>query len=256
MYVAELIFECYRDTTMSAVEQAITGLIDSYYYNGQIIGREFPTVCHDGYFATRVVCAHKEALTPRHNSVIVEHCLQQLAEAGLLQPKLQLLGPDLNSDTADECEVPDWQVLYTSFVHTCSPLRCGEHFSPIPLYTLPPVANGDFKTVLKWQQDWQSCDQIQMNGATAAEFAALDEICKVDSRLSRRGRDICKRIEVLCKRPTYYYLYRVGGESLEAEQNRHCPSCGQPWRMDEPVHLFDFKCDDCRLVSNLSWDFQ
>jgi predicted nucleic acid-binding Zn ribbon protein len=257
MYAAELIFECYQDTTITAVEQAISPLIDSYYFNGQIIGREFPTVMKDGYFVTRVVCPQKDALQPIHNSDIVNHFQAKLADAGLLQPKLKLLGLDINSDSADECHKPTWQILYTTFVHNCSALRCGDHFSPIPLYTLPPIANGDFKTLLKWQQDWQACDQLQMNGATKAEYAVLEELTGISSDLTRRGRDICKRIENLSGTPTYYYLYRVGGKSVQSELTRTCPSCEQSWQLNEDVHnIIRFKCDECRLVSNLSWDFQ
>ncbi len=257
MYLAELTFECYRDTTISAVEQAINPLIDSYYFNGQIIGREFPTLMKDGYFVTRVVCPQKEALKPHNNSEIVSFYLEKLADAGLLQPKLKIQGMDINSDSSDECERPTWQVLYTTFVHTCSPLRCGEHFSPIPLYTLPTIANGDFKTLLKWQQDWQACDQLQMNSATKAEFAALEEISEISSDLTRRGRDICQKIEHLSGVPTYYYLYRVAGVSLAAETQRLCPGCNNPWKLENELHnIFTFKCDDCRLTSNLSWDFQ
>lgn len=257
MYVAELTFECYRDTTVSAVEQAISPLIDSYYFNGQILGREFPTVMKDGYFVTRVVCPQKAALQPVNNSDIVDFYLNKLADAGLLQPKLKVQGMDINSDSSDECQSPSWQLLYTTFVHTCSPLRCGDHFSPIPLYTTPAIANGDFKTLLKWQQDWQACDQLQMNSATKAEFAALEQLTTSDSDLSRRGRDICQKIESLTGVPTYYYLYRVGGSSLESENTRHCPSCDKPWRLDNELHgVISFMCENCRLVSNLSWDFQ
>jgi predicted nucleic acid-binding Zn ribbon protein len=257
MIVAELTFECYRDTTISAVEQAINPLIDSYYFNGQIIGREFPTVIKDGYFVTRVVCPQTDSLQPRNNSEIVDFYCDKLSDAGLKQPTLKIQGMDINSDSSDECEKPSWQILYTTFVHSCSPLRCGDHFSPIPLYTLPPIANGDFKTLLKWQQDWQACDQIQMNGATAAEFATSDELTKIDSSLTRRGTDICKKLELLSGIPTYYYLYRTAGESLQAEQNRTCPSCHANWKLENVLHdIFNFKCDSCRLVSNLSWDFQ
>jgi predicted nucleic acid-binding Zn ribbon protein len=257
MYVTELIFECYRDTTITAVEQAIGPLIDSYYFNGQIIGREVPTVMKDGYFVTRVLCPHKDAVQPVNNSSIVDFYLSKLADSGLLQPKIQTQGMDINSDSSDNCKCPSWQVLYTTFIHTCSPLRCGEHFSPIALYTTPTIANGDFKTLLKWQQDWQACDQLQMNSATKAEFAALEEISGIGSDLTRRGRDICQKIESLGSIPTYYYLYRVAGTSLEAETNRHCPSCDNPWKLAAPLHnIFSFQCHDCRLMSNLSWDFQ
>ncbi|MGL5288022.1 MAG: DUF2310 family Zn-ribbon-containing protein, partial [Aeromonas sp.] len=78
-----------------------------------------------------------------------------------------------------------------------------------------------------------------------------------DSRLYRRGSDLAKRLEALSAIPTYYYLYRVGGISGAQERARLCPSCGGEWALTEPLHqIFDFKCDQCRLVSNLSWDFK
>ena len=96
-----------------------------------------------------------------------------------------------------------------------------------------------------------------MNAATKAQYAAIEELTDYHSDLSRRGTDICKRIEYLTDIPTYYYLYRVGGESLSQEQQRRCPGCSQKWSQPQPIHnIFDFKCDNCRLVSNLSWDFQ
>ena len=94
-----------------------------------------------------------------------------------------------------------------------------------------------------------------MAGGCRAEHAALHEICDVDSVLFRRGWDLRGRIEYITKVPTYYYQYRVGGQSLESEKARKCPKCGGEWLLDEPLHdIFHFKCDDCRIVSNISWD--
>ncbi|BCR28036.1 hypothetical protein KAM448_00350 [Aeromonas caviae] len=78
-----------------------------------------------------------------------------------------------------------------------------------------------------------------------------------DERLHRRGSDLARRLEVLSGIPTYYYLYRVGGLSATEERARPCPGCGGPWALAAPLHeIFDFKCEPCRLVSNLSWDFK
>lgn len=121
MYAAQLTFECYRDTTITAVEKAITSLIDSYYFNGQIVGREFPTVMKDGYFVTRVVCPQKDALQGHNNSAVVEHFSTKLSDAGLLQPKVKILGLDINSDSSDECESPSWQILYTTLSTAARP---------------------------------------------------------------------------------------------------------------------------------------
>ena len=54
MYVVELQFECFDNTTVSAVDKAINGLMDALRYNGQVLGREFPIVMGDGEFFVRV----------------------------------------------------------------------------------------------------------------------------------------------------------------------------------------------------------
>jgi predicted nucleic acid-binding Zn ribbon protein len=256
MYQAQLSFECFQDTTISTAERAILAVIDTLRYSGQIIGREFPTTLDEAAFHTRVICPATDSLHSKYHSPQVKNAMDELAHAGLLRPKVKTLGRDLHSDESDACESPSWQILYTSYIHSCSPLRCGEHFLPRPLYRIPAVANGDQKQIIKWQEDWAACDQLQMNGSIA-EHRCLIEISEVDSRLYQRGWDLARRIGHLTQIPTYLYLYRVGGSDLASEQQRLCPSCHKPWRLESPLHdIFDFKCDDCLLVSNLSWDFK
>lgn len=258
MYVIELQFECFDNTTVSAVDSAINGLMDALRYNGQVLGREFPIIMGEGEFRVRAVCPEQDSLHPDFHSDSVNAHFNRLSDAKLLAPKVRLLGRDLNSEESAEDSTPSWQVIYTTFVHTCSPLRSGDTLMPIPLYRNGPTLNGDHKAVVKWQTEWQACDEIQMTDGCEAKHSALKEIADIHSDLFRRGWDLRGRIEYITKIPTYYYLYRVGGESLEQEQQRSCPKCGsQQWRQDEPLHgLFHFKCDDCRIVSNLSWDFQ
>jgi len=255
MILTRLTFECFEDTTITAVERAISALITELKYNGQVIGNEFPCLLKDGHFVTQALCPTEDALQHFNNNQAVNRAISALNDCGLLQPKIDILGQEIHSDMSDPQHTPSWQVLYTSYIQTCSPLRCGEHFAPIPLYHQPPLANGCYKQLINWQQDWQACDQLQMNGRSA-EFSALAEICDVDSSLTNRGRALATTIEQNSGIDTYYYLYRVGGENLKSEQQRRCPQCEGDWALEEAVHqVFDFKCDDCRLVSNLSWDY-
>jgi len=255
MFVAELQFECFDNTTFSAVDQGINSLMEALRYNGQILGREFPIIIGEGVFFVRVVCPEENSLHPDNYSQYVNFCIAQLSKVSLLSPKVRLLGRDLNSEEAAEKAPPTWQVLYTTYVHTCSPLRSGETLLPIPLYRNPATLNGDHKVVIKWQTEWQACDELQMAGGCKAEHAALAEIAQIDSDLFRRGWDIRGRIEYITKVPTYYYLYRVGGKSLAKEKERKCPKCGGEWLLETPLHdVFYFMCDNCRIVSNISWD--
>jgi len=257
MYVTELRFECFADTTISRAQSAINGLLEAFRANGQILGREFAVSFHEGEFRVRLMQPEPQSLAHRFNSPWVKRALQELTEAKLLAPREKLLGQDINAN--ESClETPSWQLLYTSYVHMCSPLRSGDNLLPVPLYRIPATFNGDHKQLIRWQTEWQACDELQMASATKAEFAALEELGSCDSDLFRRGWDLRGRIEYLTKIPTYYYLYRVGGNSLQEELQRPCPRCGnQDWRVSEPLlDMFHFRCDSCRIVSNLSWDYQ
>ncbi|MGL5359937.1 MAG: DUF2310 family Zn-ribbon-containing protein, partial [Shewanella sp.] len=174
-----------------------------------------------------------------------------------LAPREKFIGQDINSEVSNT-ETPSWQLLYTSYVHMCSPLRSGDNLLPIPLYQIPATFNGDHKRIIRWQSEWQACDELQMAAATQAEFAALEELSSPNSDLFRRGWDLRGRIEYLTKIPTYYYLYRVGGQDLASELVRACPRCGsRSWKLAEPLlDMFHFRCEPCRIVSNLSWDHQ
>lgn len=257
MFVTELRFEPFADTTITAAEKAINHYLEALRANGQILGREFAVAYNDGEFRVRLMQPEKTSLANRHNSPWVKSALKGLTEAKLLTPREKFIGQDINSEVSNT-EPASWQILYTSYVHMCSPLRSGDNLLPIPLYQIPATFNGDHKRIIKWQSEWQACDELQMAAATKAEFAALDEISQVDSDLFRRGWDLRGRIEYLTKIPTYYYLYRVGGESLAAEHARACPKCGsKEWQLTEPLlDMFHFRCDPCRLISNLSWDHQ
>jgi len=255
MHVVELRFECFDNTTITAAEKAINGLLEAYRANGQVLGREFAVAFNDGEFRVRLLMPEKSSLAKRFNSPWVERALNELTEAKLLAPREKYIGQDINSEVSST-ETPSWQLLYTSYVHMCSPVRNGDTLQPIPLYQLPATFNGDHKRIIRWQTEWQACDELQMAAATKAEFAALEELTSPKSDLFRRGWDLRGRIEYLTKIPTYYYLYRVGGDNLASEKARPCPRCGnRDWLLEEPLlELFHFRCDACRIVSNISWD--
>ncbi len=257
MYITEITFECFDNTTFEAVDKAINGLLEAWRYNGQILGREFPLLFLDGAFQVRLVCPEKDSLHPKYHSLEVKQALAKLADAFLTAPKIKLLGQDINSEASSPTLAKNWQILYTTYVHTCSPLRCGDTFMPIPLYKIPAVFNGNQKAIIKWQTQWQACDEIQMAGTFKAELAALAEIQDVKAGLFRTGWDLRGQIECLTQMPTYYYQYHLGEKDIESAKARRCPMCKGDWRLTEPLHEFIyFKCDDCRLVSNLAWDLQ
>ena len=63
--------------------------------------------------------------------------------------------------------------------------------------------------MIKWQENWQACDQLQMNGS-ALEKEALNEIAEVNSTLSKHGRYLAAEIEKKAAyRPIIIYTVSV-----------------------------------------------
>lgn len=254
MYVCQLTIDCLQDIEISIAQRAIGQLLDEYRYNGQIIGREFPIIFNGEFFEVIFVCPEQNSLAPEFNNDKVNTAFENLSNQGLSLPEFEVKGLESQSDFVDLCEAPSALVIYSTFVQSCSPVRCLEHFSPVPLYKLPESSRKPF---VKWQESYGACDQLQMNAAGEIEPAAVKQISDNNSDLMKHAQQLSKVVGDGLKIPVYQYLYRVGGESLQAEQARKCPNCNGEWILEQPLHnLFDFKCDDCLLLSNISWDWQ
>lgn len=262
MYHASACF-IFRLTTFDDMPAAyINGVIDAWRNNGQIIGREISLTQHfnsdeqECEFFADVVLPEQNSLLPEFNSPEVDMALQDAKENNVFFVSFELKGVDLNAEcsTEDIQNIP-YQILYTTHLDTCSPLYSGTDFRPIPLYRALGKRPDLIRKILKWQEDWQACDQLQMNG-NILEEEALAQISEHNSPLALRGRTLCRQIEAATGIPTYYYLYRLGTDE-QAEIQRKCPETGNEWLLDEPLHdIFHFKCDESRLMSNLSWEIQ
>jgi predicted nucleic acid-binding Zn ribbon protein len=144
-------------------------------------------------------------------------------------------------------------ILYTNYLSLESPIRCGDCFGIFPLYRIPATKDDEYTDILTWESDYKACDTLQMNCSTGERFG-ISQLSRCDSSLSKRGIDICICIAVSTGIPAYYYLLKESGRNKRAELNRKCPSCGGEWLLHDSLHkLFDFKCDKCKLLSNIGW---
>ncbi|MGI5309227.1 Zn-ribbon-containing protein [Rheinheimera sp. WS51] len=256
MYVAELTFSVIADTDFNRAEVAIRRYIEALIFNGQVLGREFPTAWLQDSFSCRVVLPHNEALMAKHHSPKATAALNQLGSAGLAYPKLAILGMDLMSQHTDPCAAPASYILYTRFSDTCSPLRCAEHLAPVPLYLLNSTES-DFEQLIRWQLQYQALDEIQMQQTRVLNKTAERSLQQLNSQLNRQGRALAKKLELSMQMPVYYALYSGTSTDCASEQNKRCPSCHCEWKLAEPLaELFDFQCQNCRLVSNIAWECQ
>lgn len=256
MYLAELRFKVIADTDFDQAEAAIRRYMEALIFNGQTLGREFPTAWQQDCFVSRIVLPATEALQQQYHSQRGLAALQQLATAGLGYPQLNVLGMDLMSNHTDPCASAPYYILYSRFNDTCSPLRCGEHFAPVPLYLLPAAA-GDHEALIRWQLQYQALDEIQMQQSRVLRRSAERSLQQLHSQLNRQGRQLANTLARLSQKPVYYTLYSGSSNNCALEADKACPGCGGAWRLAQPLHqLFDFKCDRCHLLSNIAWDCQ
>ena len=256
MIVAELNFKVIADTDFSRAETAIRHYLETLIFNGQILGREFPTAWQQEYFSSRVVLPTPDALRQQHHSKRGVAALQQLASAGLAYPKLSTVGMDLMSQHTDDCAAADALIVYSRFSDSCSAVRCASHFAPIPLYQLNTV-EPDHEKMIRWQLQYQALDEIQMQQLRVLNKTAERSLQQVNSALNRQGRQLARQLERDNSKAVYYALYSGSSKDCIAETTKNCPLCGGDWRLPTPWHqLFDFRCEPCRLVSNIAWDCQ
>jgi predicted nucleic acid-binding Zn ribbon protein len=256
MLVTEIQFEIDTPENSETQHDEIQWLWGTYRMDGHTLGRESPVAQQADRFIVFTLIPAEDALDTATFNKHIQERLQKLSLVGLSQPIFNILGKDPSESSACVCSEPSAFILFTTYLTLQSPLRCASCFSPVPLYRIPRFPSEDFHDIISWQSDYQSCDSLQMNCSTGERFATR-QLSSYDSSLTQRGLQICKEIEKLTGKPVYYYLYRGTGKSHKGGMERKCRHCGGEWLLKEPWHkLFDFRCDKCRLLSNIEWSFK
>lgn len=255
MYTAQLIFSEGKSSNNIELLETLNTLISAYRMNGQVLGREFPISEEYGHYSVFVQIPDKDSLSPNFNNKYVKKNLSKLEE-DLVHLEVRVLGIDPDSSTICNCKSMTSYVLYTDYLSLESPLRCGECFGGVPLYRIPKTFDDEYYDIIHWMSDYQSCDSLQMNCRVGERFAT-DQLSKLNSSLTKEGLSVCESIRKVTGKNTYYYLYKGTGLSYESEIRRRCPSCNEEWHEQEPFHgIFDFRCDQCALLSNVAWSLR
>jgi len=254
MFTTEIQFNLSAKADTDQATSLLSELLGLWRQSGQIYDGFWPMTRRGRKLLVHVSLPEECSLNSRFANKYVRSAHKRLRGIGLSEPTIRILGPELEATPACSCRRRQSYILFTTYAHLGSSLHCGDCFSPVPLYRIPPTDGESYDDVLCWETDYKSCDSLQMNCSTGEKFGTR-EISRFDSSLSKRGRKICARIESSTKKPAYYYLYRGSGKSLARERVRTCPQCGGKWLLKKGMHkLFDFKCDKCRLVSNIAWN--
>ena len=254
MYVQKIAIDIVSDADRDVLMDEWEMLIAYYRNNAQIQGKHH-TITQYLTHNTVVCMAHTleiDSLHRKFNNAYVNQQMDTLERLCLSKLTFETLGKTRSDyQSACTCAQPDFYILFTHYITIASPLACGSCFKPVPLYRLPPYNGHDYYDVFSWEDNYQSCDTLQM-GCVVSERWAMNQMQDFESQLSKQGREICKKIEALTSIPTYYFLFNY--RKLKGNQrSRTCPGCGYKWDLNPPLHdFFDFKCDQCKIVSTIS----
>lgn len=254
MFVAQISWQIPATTTPEQLDEISYGLLAALRKNGQIINSDWSIAVSGRSLQTFVTILAPDALDLKHANKYVHREIAAAIEQGFSAPQVEIIGesPGISEGTICNCQ-PHSYVLYTHYLEIGSPVKCGNCFAHVPLYRLPKTYDGDeYYDLLMWERDYQACDTLKMHCTTGERFG-IREMSDVRSSLAKQGRAIGDKLTALTGKPTYYYLYRYKlRTNIIKEKQRRCPSCDREWLVENKWHRFDFKCERCRLVSDLS----
>ncbi|MDB6134827.1 MAG: Zn-ribbon-containing protein [Verrucomicrobiales bacterium] len=250
MFTAKVSFSKAGEN-LEAMAERVIELLAAWDKNGQIIGNSWPIADIGGALEAFVQLPAVDSLGAVHNNVWATRAVEALLPASY---SVTVLGRDPCRVGLCACPSRSAFVLFTHFLaNGLPPVRCLDCFDPVALYTLPHPEGEEYLELLQWAADYSACDTLQMLSTTGERFGE-QQLWRHDSSLSRHGRSLCSQLELLTGVPVYYYLHKCRSRSRASELQRRCPSCGSEWRLDPRLHLFDFQCRKCRLLSAIARD--
>lgn len=253
MYTADVNFKLKHGASRHEAESAISSFLVALLDGGNVVDRRpIPMAAvRDGYRAT-VSLPERGALASRWHNADVRRKKLTLTEVGLKLGPIRIVGKDPNSQVVCSCRRPSALTM----VLGDTPLTCGDCTGKVPLYRMSRMRkHGNDHGLRYWAHLYRALDQI-WTASDVGERFAYRQLSEHDSDLSKLGRTTCGRIEKATRIPTYYYVYRWYARSIASERKRKCPGCGKTWFVDESRRLgsHEFRCDRCRLVSNIGHD--
>ena len=252
MFAVELKFESSGHGSSDAKTDAISWLTAAFVRNGNLMGQF--EVEGDEEFVVYGLTPARNAFHRANWNDRVRQQIGALKSVNLKRPRVRILGLIPETAPICQCARPKGYFLFTTFLSVEPPLRCIRCNGVVPLYRVARPTGGEHSELLSWQSNYQACDTLQMNCTVGQRFGER-QMSDMKSPLSITGLAICNEIQRLTGRPTYYYLFRASARSHSEEASRRCPTCRGEWLMKKPLHgKFDFKCERCRLISNIAWN--
>lgn len=187
-------------------------------------------------FSTKYAIAQKESIEKAYHSVF----------------EFNYVGSD---PECKETVIPETSEFYILRPAGISPLADGVSFDQIPLYKIPYTDEkyACYSDIHHWESTYEHIEAVWYRGYGADKWTSK-QLQNHNSELSIGGINCCKQIEKLTGIPTYYFLFNDRAWGRIKDKKRKCPGCQGEWFIEGSTfnHYYAFKCDNCRLVSQLS----
>lgn len=198
-------------------------------------------------------CHERGSLSRRRQSELTKKVYREMLAMSMSIPRIIIGGILADSDRICKCKQRRPIILETNFYTLESPITCGICRCPIPFYRLD-LTEDNLLGVKIWNETYSRCDGLFI-GSGVGEYWGYRQISSFSSALSQEAYKLCRDIEKTTHNPTYYFLSKYYGRSKNEEKKRRCPKCRGKWLLKTPWHgYYHFKCDRCRLLSNIAWD--
>lgn len=260
MYAAAIEFKILSelDSDLVRLEGVIHSYMSSLIANGQIHTENYVLSYSDKKFTCHIYLARPNSLTLKYHSKDGKKFRSRIKDLSGCVPELEILIKQYPK------RFRSWKSntsLYLTghWLNQDSPLRCGDSFSPVPLY-LVPVSDQIRFEIMKWVFLSHRLNLVGFS-QNDLSLASYKEYSDPNSSLNRQGLRFSRIIEEQTGIRTYLSLERYW-EIRKLSLQQTCPLCGGDWvvkiekRMQEnpgsPRHLFGYCCDKCRLTSHLA----
>jgi len=255
MYVHELSIDLAASKIdRESLYDKATWLYSALYKNGQVQEYDNAIYFNGKQLVMVLTSIEKHSLSKKHGNVYVRKNRDSIEKICGSKIKTKLLGrqPPYDREHLCRCVKPKSFYLQCSELNFGSPLSCGDCGKNVPIYRIPRssdnFAEKEYASLCSWDRSYKACYRLESLCGFGERWATR-QMQEHDSGLSKEGRAVCKDISKHTGVPVYYFLFNYRALTIEQDQSRKCPGCGREWHLDEPWHRFNFKCDDCLLIS-------
>lgn len=186
----------------------------------------------DGLYANVVTPGKYD---PQYNNEYVNRCIARIKESFDLSFHMTLIS-DYPAPLLAGIEQPSAFILhYNSF----GPVHSFDDYATIPGYLFPLQQD-----ILWWGSDYEAIYRLWSRG-DIDEDKQYQYLSDINSPLSQKGLEICRRIEARTGRDCYYALFD--------QQRSTCPSCQREFEVLPEMLFTEFTviCTPCKILSKI-----